>query len=72
MRILSFNANGLRSAASKGFFDWFRTQDIDVMAVQETKAQAHQLTGELFNPEGYHVHFRDSTVKKGYSGVAIY
>ncbi|QIK80874.1 exodeoxyribonuclease III [Lysobacter sp. HDW10] len=72
MRILSFNANGLRSAASKGFFDWFHTQDIDVMAVQETKAQAHQLTDALFNPEGYHVHFRDSTVKKGYSGVALY
>ena len=31
MRILSFNANGLRSAASKGFFDWFRLQDVDVM-----------------------------------------
>ena len=39
MRILSFNANGLRSAASKGFFDWFTAHDIDVMCVQETKAQ---------------------------------
>lgn len=77
MRILSFNANGLRSAASKGFFDWFRTQDIDVMCVQETKAQEHQLRGtpaldKQFLPEGYHAFFRDSTVKKGYSGVAIY
>ena len=43
MRILSFNANGLRSAASKGFFDWFEKHDIDVMCVQETKAQEHQL-----------------------------
>ena len=44
MRILSFNANGLRSAARKDFFDWFAAQDIDVMCVQETKAQEHQFS----------------------------
>ncbi len=72
MRILSFNANGLRSAASKGFFDWFHTQDIDVMCVQETKAQEPQLRVPEYLPEGYHAFFRDATTKKGYSGVAIY
>ena len=39
MKIISFNANGLRSAASKGFFDWFAAQDPDVLSVLETKAQ---------------------------------
>ncbi|WP_242101901.1 exodeoxyribonuclease III [Lysobacter sp. M2-1] len=72
MRILSFNANGLRSAANKGFFDWFPTQDVDVMCVQETKAQEHQLRLPAFLPEGYTAFFRDATTKKGYSGVAIY
>lgn len=72
MRILSFNANGLRSAASKGFFDWFALQDIDVMCVQETKAQEHQLRVPSFLPAGYTAYFRDATTKKGYSGVAIY
>ena len=72
MRILSFNANGLRSAAKKGFFDWFAGQDIDVMCVQETKAQEHQLAGPEFLPAGYKAYFRDATTKKGYSGVAIY
>lgn len=71
MRILSFNANGLRSAASKGFFEWFNTQDIDVLCVQETKAQVHQLTDAAFRPAGYHAWFKDAQ-KKGYSGVAIY
>ena len=71
MRILSFNANGLRSAASKGFFEWFNTQDIDVLCVQETKAQEHQLTDAAFRPAGYHAWFKDAQ-KKGYSGVAIY
>ncbi|WP_407353678.1 exodeoxyribonuclease III [Luteimonas sp. R10] len=72
MRIVSFNANGLRSAASKGFFDWFAAQDADVLCVQETKAQEHQLSGEAFRPRGYEVVFRDAITKKGYSGVAIY
>ncbi|WP_396616100.1 exodeoxyribonuclease III [Lysobacter soli] len=72
MRIISFNANGLRSAANKGFFDWFRTQDADVLCVQETKAQEHQLAGPQFLPEGYRAWFKDAITKKGYSGVAIY
>jgi len=72
MRIISFNANGLRSAARKGFFDWFAAQDADVLCVQETKAQEHQLAGPEFLPAGYKAWFRDATTKKGYSGVAIY
>ena len=72
MRICSFNANGLRSAANKGFFDWFGGQDIDVLCVQETKAQAEQLADPALRPAGWHAHFRDATTKKGYSGVGIY
>ena len=72
MRIISFNANGLRSAASKGFFDWFGAQDADLLCVQETKAQEHQLATPEFVPAGYKAWFRDATTKKGYSGVAIY
>ena len=72
MRIISFNANGLRSAAGKGFFDWFGAQDADILCVQETKAQEHQLAGAAFLPPGYQAWFRDATTRKGYSGVAIY
>jgi exodeoxyribonuclease III len=72
VRIISFNANGLRSAASKGFFDWFGAQDADLLCVQETKAQEHQLADVQFRPAGYRTFFRDATSKKGYSGVAIY
>ena len=71
MRIISFNANGLRSAASKGFFDWFAAQHADVLCVQETKAQEHQLDDAALRPEGYQRWFKDAQ-KKGYSGVAIY
>jgi exodeoxyribonuclease-3 len=72
MRIISFNANGWRSAARKGFIPWFLERDADILCVQETKAQEHQLRLPDIIPPGYHAHFRDATTKKGYSGVAIY
>lgn len=72
MRIISFNANGIRSAARKGFFDWLRQQDADVTCIQETKAQEDQLTDPVFRPDGHHSFYRDAVTKKGYSGVAIY
>jgi exodeoxyribonuclease-3 len=72
MRIISLNANGIRSAASKGVFDWLRTKDADVVCLQETKAQEDQLSDPMFRPDGHHCFYRDATSKKGYSGVAIY
>ena len=73
MRIISLNANGIRSAGRKGVFDWLQQQDADVVCIQETKAQEHQLKDdELYYPAGYHCAYEDATTKKGYSGVAIY
>jgi exodeoxyribonuclease III len=72
MRIATFNANGIRSAANKGFFDWLKKQNVDVVCLQETKAQEDQLTDPMFRPDGHHCFYRDATTKKGYSGVAIY
>jgi exodeoxyribonuclease III len=72
VRIISFNANGLRSAAGKGFFDWFADQDADLLCLQETRAQEQQLADAVYRPPGYRTYFRDATSKKGYSGVAIY
>ena len=71
MRIISLNANGIRAAARKGVFDWLPAQDADVVCIQETKAQEHQLSDPVFRPEGYHCYYEDAE-RKGYSGVAIY
>ena len=71
MRIVSANLNGIRSAASKGFFTWLETSGADVVCIQETKAQEHQLAAETFNPTGWHRYFFDA-VRPGYSGTAIY
>jgi exodeoxyribonuclease-3 len=71
MRIVTLNANGIRSAARKGFFDWLEAQGADVVCVQETKAQEDQLADPVFRPQGYHSYYFDAG-RKGYSGVAIY
>lgn len=70
-RVISLNANGIRAAARKGFFEWMQQQNVDVVCIQETKAQIHQLTDACFTPAGYHCFYEDAE-KKGYSGVAIY
>ena len=71
MRVITFNANGIRSAARKGFFAWLTEQNADVVCIQETKAQAHQLPPDPYHPSGYHCHYHDAE-RKGYSGVALY
>lgn len=71
LTVISVNVNGIRAAQRKGFFDWLDLIDADVICIQETKAQEHQLDDELFYPKKYHCYYFDAE-KKGYSGVAIY
>lgn len=71
MRIVTLNANGIRSAAAKGAFEWLGRQDADVICLQETKAQVHQLDDHPIGIPGYHRFFHDAK-RPGYSGVALY
>lgn len=71
MRVVTFNANGLRSAARKGFFRWFARQRADVLCVQELKAHEDQLVDKAFHARGFH-RLCETAERPGYSGVAIY
>jgi exodeoxyribonuclease-3 len=71
MRIVTLNANGIRSAAAKGAFRWLARQDADVICLQETKAQLHQLAEHPIGIKGYHRFFYDAK-RPGYAGVALY
>ncbi len=71
MRVISFNANGIRSAARKGFFDWFARQRADVLCVQELKAKVEQIEGSPFVRRQFHRFVHDAQ-RPGYSGVALY
>ena len=70
-RIRSFNANGIRSAAQKGFFDWFDRTETDVLRVQELKAQESDLGEQFTHRTGYKC-FMHTAQKRGYSGVALW
>lgn len=71
MRIASWNVNGVRAARKKGLYEWLRSEQPDVLFLQETKAQIDQLDEETLNVPGYHS-FWMSAERKGYSGVAAY
>ncbi len=70
MRIISYNVNGIRSAAKKGFTDWLKTDPADIICLQEIKANKEDVPVAEINAAGYEV-FSYSAEKKGYSGVAI-
>jgi len=69
--LLSWNVNGIRAAAKKGFLDWLSDAAPDVLCVQETKAHPEQVSPDLLEPDGYHSYW-SSAERKGYSGVAVY
>ena len=68
MKFISWNVNGLRACAGKGFGESFKALDADVVCLQETKMQAGQLDLEF---DGYESYWNYAD-KKGYSGTAIY
>ncbi len=68
MKMISWNVNGLRACITKGFYDFVREQQPDILALQETKMQPEQFDGEI---EGYAVYW-NSAEKKGYSGTAVF
>ena len=68
MKFISWNVNGLRAVAGKGFADIFAELDADFVCLQETKLQAGQLDLEFLGYESYW----NYAEKKGYSGTAIY
>ena len=68
MKLISWNVNGLRACAGKGFAEAFKALDADFFCLQETKMQEGQLDLEF---EGYRSYWNYAD-KKGYSGTAIY
>lgn len=68
MKLISWNVNGLRACAQKGFAEAFATLDADVFCLQETKMQAGQLDLQFPGYESYW----NYAEKKGYSGTAVY
>ncbi len=67
-KFISWNVNGIRACAGKGFLDSFNDLDADIFCLQETKLQAGQIELDL---PGYHQYWNYAE-KKGYSGTAVF
>lgn len=71
LRILSWNVNGLRACAKKGFATWLRRSRAEIVGIQEVRARVEQLPEPIRAPRDWHAHFARA-VRPGYSGVALY
>jgi exodeoxyribonuclease-3 len=71
MKLISYNVNGIRSAMNKGFVDWLKEENPDIIGLQEIKAQEKDVDSTIFQDLGYELYWFPA-VKKGYSGVAIF
>ena len=72
VKLVSWNVNGIRAVSAKEDWRWFEGQDAQIVALQETKCSPDQLSPELASPAGWASWWASSTVKKGYSGVAVF
>ena len=67
LRIASVNVNGIRAAVRKGMSEWLDASGVDVLTLQEVRAEASDLAAAL---PGWHV-VNDEALAKGRAGVAI-
>lgn len=72
MKIISWNVNGIRAAQKKGFLDFVKRENADIVCLQETKAHKDQLDPILHHPTPDYSSYWSSAKKKGYSGTVTY
>lgn len=70
MKIISWNVNGVRAVAKKGFANQIKNWGADIICLQETKAQDAEVKQALSEIADYNV-YSYSAVRKGYSGTSI-
>lgn len=71
MRIISWNVNGLRAVAGKGFLPWLEGSGATIVGLQEVRSRRADLPRDVSAPPGWHVHIVEAE-RPGYSGVALY
>jgi exodeoxyribonuclease-3 len=71
MKIISWNVNGYRAIAGKGFHEWFKKVDADVVGLQEVKAHKDAVNPNLLEIPGYECYWH-AAKKPGYSGTAFW
>ncbi len=72
IKLCSWNINGIRAVAKKGFFEWLDESGYDMVGIQESKAQPDQLNEDFKEIKKYPTIEYNSAERKGYSGTANY
>src|SRR6266568_2281882 len=67
-KIISWNVNGIRASIKKGFIEYIKKENPDIVCLQETKAIQGQAQIDL--PD--YTEYWNSAERKGYSGTAIF
>lgn len=67
-KYISWNVNGLRAVIKKGFLEYIKEQNPDIIGLQEIKLSEGQLDLEI---PGYNMYYNYAE-RKGYSGTAIF
>ncbi len=70
MKLISWNVNGVRAVAKKGFADQVKSWNADFICLQETKAQDDEVKHALIDLKDYQL-YTSSAARKGYSGTGI-
>ena len=69
IKIISWNVNGVRAVLKKGFHDFIKKYNPDILCLQETKAHPEQVDLCM---EELPYRYWNSAEKKGYSGTSIF
>ena len=72
LKIASWNVNGIRACHRNGFLRWLSKARPDVLLLQEVRAEPDQVPEEVSVYPGYEKFWRPATVRRGYSGTAIF
>lgn len=72
MKLISWNVNGIRAVAKKEALKWIDSVDVDILSLQEIKAEREQIPKDLFNKEFKNLIVSSSVERKGLSGVATF
>ena len=67
IKLLSWNVNGIRSALKKGFLDFLKKENPDILCLQETKGSAEEAALKTPAYEQYW----NTPRRPGYSGTAV-
>lgn len=71
MKIVTWNVNGIRAVAGKGFWEFLESEKPDVVCLQETKAHPDQLEEAFTAPKGWNTYW-SAAQRPGYSGTATF